>query len=180
MSRRARAGGPSTEVGYVARVTIDCRSVPSESNCSLTISGEPDEVLRAAAAHAVDVHGHVDDDELRDGLRTALGRAAALDVEPGAFVQLIEFSTDRMDEFSDLEQQWLDDIGSDRTAVWGIVGMDRSEPRRFVQVVAFPDAETAAANSKHPATGRIAEQMRALCDGDPVFRDLDIREVRVF
>lgn len=164
----------------MARVTIDCRTVPSESNCSLTISGEPDEVLRAAAAHAVDVHGHVDDDELREGLRTALSQAAALDVEPGAFVQLIEFSTDRMEEFRDLEQQWLDAIGSDRTAVWGVIGEDRSAPRRYVQVVAFPDAEMAAANSKHPATGRIAEQMREMCDGEPVFRDLDVREVRVF
>jgi hypothetical protein len=161
-------------------VTLDCRSVPSESNCSLTISGEPDEVLRAAAAHAVDVHGHVDGAELREGLRTALSEAAALDVEPGAFVQLIEFSTDRIDELRSLEQQWLDAIGSDRTAVWGLVGSDRSEPRRYVQVVGFPDAEMAAANSKHPATGRIAEQLRALCDGDPVFRDLDVREVQVF
>lgn len=164
----------------MARVTIDCRTVPSEANCSLTISGEPDEVLRAAAAHAVDVHGHVDDDELREGLRTALSRVAALDVEPGAFVQLIEFSSDRMEEFRGLEQQWVDAIGSDRTAVWGVIGEDRSAPRRYVQVVAFPDAEAAAANSKHPATGRIAEQMRAICDGEPVFRDLDVREVRVF
>jgi hypothetical protein len=161
-------------------VTLDCRSIPSESNCSLTISGEPDEVLRAAAAHAVDVHGHVDDDELRQGLRTALTEAAAIDVEPGAFVQLIEFTTDRIDEIADIEQEWLEAIGTDRTAVWGIVGADRSDPRRFVQVVGFPDAEQAAANSKHPATSRIAEQLRALCDGDPVFRDLDVREVRAF
>jgi len=164
----------------VARVTLDCRSIPSESNCSLTISGEPDEVLRAAAAHAVDVHGHVDDDELRQGLRTALTEAAAIDVEPGAFVQLIEFTTDRIDEIADIEQEWLEAIGTDRTAVWGIVGADRSDPRRFVQVVGFPDAEQAAVNSKHPATSRIAEQLRALCDGDPVFRDLDVREVRAF
>ncbi|GAA4878585.1 DUF1059 domain-containing protein [Pseudonocardia benzenivorans] len=164
----------------MARVTLDCRSIPSESNCSLTISGEPDEVLRAAAAHAVDVHGHVDDDELRQGLRTALTEAAAIDVEPGAFVQLIEFTTDRIDAIADIEQEWLEAIGTDRTAVWGIVGADRSDPRRFVQVVGFPDAEQAAVNSKHPATSRIAEQLRALCDGDPVFRDLDVREVRAF
>ena len=44
----------------MSRVTIDCRAVPSESGCSLTISGEEDEVLRAATAHAIDVHGHTD------------------------------------------------------------------------------------------------------------------------
>ncbi|MFC7660851.1 hypothetical protein ACFQV8_36830 [Pseudonocardia benzenivorans] len=101
-------------------------------------------------------------------------------MEPGAFVQLIEFTTDRIDAIADIEQEWLEAIGTDRTAVWGIVGADRSDPRRFVQVVGFPDAEQAAVNSKHPATSRIAEQLRALCDGDPVFRDLDVREVRAF
>ena len=42
----------------MSRMTIDCRAVPSESGCSLTISGEEDDVLRAATAHAIDVHGH--------------------------------------------------------------------------------------------------------------------------
>ena len=48
----------------MSRMTIDCRAVPSESGCSLTISGEEDEVLRAATAHAIDVHGHTDGDAL--------------------------------------------------------------------------------------------------------------------
>jgi hypothetical protein len=42
--------------------------------CSLTISGEEDEVLRAATAHAIDVHGHTDGEELRAGLRAALAQ----------------------------------------------------------------------------------------------------------
>lgn len=48
------------------RKMIDCREQPSESNCSLTISGRPDEVLRAATEHAVSVHGHQDTPELRE------------------------------------------------------------------------------------------------------------------
>jgi hypothetical protein len=61
----------------MARMVIDCRSMPSESNCSLTIIGEPDEVVRAAAQHAADVHGHEDSEELRGQLRGSLVEESA-------------------------------------------------------------------------------------------------------
>ena len=44
----------------MSRKTMDCRDIPSESKCTLTISGEEDEVLRSAVMHAVDVHVHRD------------------------------------------------------------------------------------------------------------------------
>ena len=50
----------------------DCRDYPSESNCTLTISGEEEEVVRAAAEHAVSVHGHEDTPELREQIRSML------------------------------------------------------------------------------------------------------------
>jgi hypothetical protein len=50
----------------------DCRRWPSESNCSLTIIGEEDEVLRAAVEHAVSSHGHEDTPELREQTRQFL------------------------------------------------------------------------------------------------------------
>jgi quinol monooxygenase YgiN len=62
----------------VTRKTIDCRDVPSESNCSLTISGTAEEVIAAATQHAVAAHGHEDNEELRAGLASALK-----DEEPG-------------------------------------------------------------------------------------------------
>jgi predicted small metal-binding protein len=46
--------------------------MPSESGCSLTISGEEDEVVRAASEHAVSVHGHEDTPELREQVRGML------------------------------------------------------------------------------------------------------------
>ena len=49
----------------MARVMADCRRWPSDTNCSLTIIGEEDEVVEAAAQHAVSVHGHEDSPELR-------------------------------------------------------------------------------------------------------------------
>ncbi|HEY5144986.1 MAG TPA: DUF1059 domain-containing protein [Solirubrobacteraceae bacterium] len=55
----------------------DCRRWPSESDCSLTIVGEEDEVVRAAAEHAASVHGHEDTPELREQLRELLEPAEA-------------------------------------------------------------------------------------------------------
>jgi hypothetical protein len=56
----------------VARVMADCRRFPSESNCTLTILGEEEEVVRTAAEHAISVHGHDDTPELRDQVRGML------------------------------------------------------------------------------------------------------------
>ena len=56
----------------MTRKIADCRRYPSVSNCSLTISGEEDEVVRAAAEHAVSVHEHTDSPELGDQIRASL------------------------------------------------------------------------------------------------------------
>ena len=59
----------------MARMMIDCRKVPSKTGCTLTIAGTEDEVLDAAAAHAVAKHGHQDSAELREMLRAGLETA---------------------------------------------------------------------------------------------------------
>jgi hypothetical protein len=46
--------------------------VPNEIGCTLTIVGGEEEVLDAAAAHAVAKHGHQDTPELREMLRSGL------------------------------------------------------------------------------------------------------------
>ena len=56
----------------MARVMADCRRWPSESNCSLVIIGDEDEVVRAASEHAASVHGHEDTPELREQIREFL------------------------------------------------------------------------------------------------------------
>jgi len=56
----------------MARKMADCRRFESESNCTLTIIGEEDEVISAAAQHAAAVHGHQDTPELREQLRAML------------------------------------------------------------------------------------------------------------
>ena len=72
----------------MARKMADCRRFPSDSNCSLTILGEEEEVVRAAAEHAVSVHGHEDNEDLREQIRGMLEPAenysAEREQEPSA------------------------------------------------------------------------------------------------
>ncbi len=56
----------------MTRKIADCRRFESDSNCSLTIIGEEDEVVATAAQHAATVHGHQDTPELREQLRQLL------------------------------------------------------------------------------------------------------------
>lgn len=61
----------------MSRVMADCRRFESESNCTLTIVGEEDEVVLAAAQHAEAVHGHEDTPEMRERIRQMLEPEAA-------------------------------------------------------------------------------------------------------
>jgi hypothetical protein len=56
----------------MGRMIADCRRYESDNSCSLTIIGEEDEVLAAAAQHAVSAHGHSDSPELQSQLREIL------------------------------------------------------------------------------------------------------------
>jgi predicted small metal-binding protein len=56
----------------MTRKMIDCRAVPNDIGCTLTIAGEEEEVLDAAVAHAIAKHGHEGTPEVRDLLRGAL------------------------------------------------------------------------------------------------------------
>ncbi len=51
----------------MARMYIDCREVPSESHCTVSIAADSEEeLMEAAVQHAMAVHGHADTQELRD------------------------------------------------------------------------------------------------------------------
>jgi uncharacterized protein DUF1059 len=56
----------------MSRMYIDCREMPSESNCDLAMSGSEEHLLEAAAIHAVTAHQHEDTPELRQEIRGAL------------------------------------------------------------------------------------------------------------
>ena len=55
------------------RKYIDCREMPSESNCTVAISADGDaELLEAAVQHAVAVHKHKDSPELRQQIKRVM------------------------------------------------------------------------------------------------------------
>lgn len=157
----------------MTRKVADCRKTPSEINCSLTILGEEDEVVRAAAEHAVSAHGHTDTPELREQVRSMLADAdaAPADVE---FVQLIEFTTGQHDQLNQLMDEWEDRTGGKRTATRAVLTQDHEKPGTYYEFVEFPSYEQASRNSQLPETDELSRRMRALCDGEPTFHDLDV------
>ena len=61
----------------MARKYIDCREMPSESNCTIAIAADSeDELVNAAADHAVKVHQHQDSPELRSQIRSGIKEGA--------------------------------------------------------------------------------------------------------
>lgn len=161
----------------MARKVLDCREVPSESDCSLTITGEEEEVVRAGARHAADVHGHTDNDELRDELRGQLRDAPEMTTNAGAFVQIVEFRTRRIDEVESLTDRWAEAIGARRTARWGVLSADRDSADTFLEIVEFPNHEQAMTNSQDAVTAEFAAELNKLTDAPPTFRNLDVRRV---
>ena len=164
----------------MSRKYVDCRDHPSVSGCTLAMSGEEDELINAAAVHAARVHGHTDDEELRTAVRADLRVVPVADTEPGAFVQLIEIHTQRVEEVDALASEWAAAIGADRTARWGITVADRDHPNRYLHIVQFPSYQEAMANSTHPATARFAEQLEKLCDEPASFTNLDVYSTTAF
>jgi len=57
----------------MGRKYIDCREIPSETNCSVAISADSEhEVLEAAVQHAVAVHHHYNTPELRQLIKRGI------------------------------------------------------------------------------------------------------------
>ena len=89
------------------------------------------------------------------------------------FVQIIEFTTSRIDEV----QQLTDEMQSQRdagTALRGTLTADRDRPNHYFSLVEFETYESAMENSNRPDTTEFASKMAALCDGPPTFYNLDV------
>jgi predicted small metal-binding protein len=56
----------------MSRKYVDCREMPSESNCDLAMAGSEEHLVEAATIHAVTAHRHEDTPELREQIRASL------------------------------------------------------------------------------------------------------------
>jgi hypothetical protein len=96
------------------------------------------------------------------------------------FVQIIEFTTSRVDEMRALNDKWRDehpDVGPLRITMTA----DRDRPNTYLSIVEFSSYEDAMRNNDDPLTQEFAAQMQALADGPPTFRNLDVEltEIRM-
>lgn len=94
------------------------------------------------------------------------------------FVQIIEYKTSRIDEFNTLLDNWVEKNAGNRLAVRAVQTRDRDKENVYLNIVEFPSYEQAMDNSNRPETAEFAAQLAALCDGPPVFRNLDLLNER--
>jgi hypothetical protein len=94
-----------------------------------------------------------------------------------AFIQIIEVTTTRLDEIQGLMDEWISKTEGKRKTHRSTLTADRDRPDTYVQIVEFPSFEEAMANSDLPETSEFAARLIQLCDGPPVFRNLDVRRV---
>ena len=88
---------------------------------------------------------------------------------------LIEFQTNRIDEFDAVLDEWLKESEGWRAPTRGLQTADRDQPGTYVQIVEFPSYEAAMENSARPETSKLAGRLAALSSVPPTFRNLDVR-----
>ena len=95
----------------------------------------------------------------------------------GSFVQVIEYSSSRIDEIKALGEKVRAERSGDDGGPRSVrVTEDRDKPGRFYTIVEFDSYESAMENSNHPATQAFAAEMAQLVDGPPSFYNLDVLE----
>lgn len=90
------------------------------------------------------------------------------------FVQIVEYKTHRIDELNALLDNWLEVSKGKRTGTRGVQTKDRDATDTYLQIIEFPSYEDAMANSNLPETSEFAAKLASLCDGPPIFRNLDV------
>jgi hypothetical protein len=94
-----------------------------------------------------------------------------------AFIQIIEVTTTHADEIQGLMDEWVTTTEGKRKTNRATLTADRDRPNTYVQIVEFPSYEEAMENSALPETADFAARLIKLCDGPPIFRNLDVRRV---
>ena len=90
------------------------------------------------------------------------------------FVQIIEFQTSRIEEVEALGRPSRTEGTTAPTFRRISATADRDRPGTYFTIVEFDSYESAMENSNRPETSDFAAKMAALCDGPPVFRNLEV------
>ncbi|WP_123809632.1 hypothetical protein [Micromonospora globispora] len=90
-----------------------------------------------------------------------------------AFVQVIEYESDRPADVRALIEEWGQQQPTNAPDRLTLTE-DRERPGHLVVVAEFDSYEQAMAHSAQPETGRYAERMRGLAKGEPRFVNLEV------
>ncbi|MFD3308297.1 hypothetical protein [Streptomyces sp. NPDC058656] len=94
------------------------------------------------------------------------------------FVQIIDFETERLEEMQQLLQEAGErNAGKPGGPTYRVLLQDRDNPRRYLALIEFDSYEEAMSNSDAPETAKLAEQLGALCVGERVYTNCDVREM---
>lgn len=88
------------------------------------------------------------------------------------FVQKIFFTTTKEVEIQKLLDEYDIALAPGNPSAWFL--KDQDKPNAFVLSVGFDSAREALRNNARPETDAFAKRFRALCDGDPVYYNLDV------
>jgi quinol monooxygenase YgiN len=93
----------------------------------------------------------------------------------GSFIQVIEYSSSRIDEIRVLgEKVQAERSGEEGGPRFIRITEDRDKPGHYYTIVEFESYEKAMENSNHPATQAFAASLAELVDGPPTFINLDV------
>lgn len=98
------------------------------------------------------------------------------------FVQIIEYTTSRIDEVRKATDEFRDTRSASDAPVpviRGTITADRDRPDTYLSIVEFPSYEIAMENSERPETSAFAARLAELCDGPPRFYNLDVIDTMV-
>jgi uncharacterized protein (DUF1330 family) len=90
------------------------------------------------------------------------------------FIQTIEYKTSKIDEVLAAVDAYLEESKGTRKGIRGTQTKDRDNENTYLEIVEFPSYEEAMENSSSPGTDAFATKMQSLCDGPPIFRNLDV------
>jgi quinol monooxygenase YgiN len=90
------------------------------------------------------------------------------------FAQIIEYKTSRIDEVEKLTDEYMQKTQGRRTDSSAMRTKDRDNQNTYIEIVVFDSYDAAMKNNDLPETQEFAGKMMELCDGPPIFRNLDV------
>jgi hypothetical protein len=90
------------------------------------------------------------------------------------FAQIIEFTTERIDEFNAGLDEWMAKSEGHRVPHRAVLRRDRDARDRYLLTVEFASYEQGMENSGRPETGEFAAFLARISDSTLAFRNLDV------